>query len=157
MAFNPATGLVYFPGQETSAVFQNVETFEFKVGQWNTGTRRGANPPAAPPTTGSSTRGFFVAWNPVTQQARWRIDFRPSGGALSTAGNLIFAGDSTGRFVALDPATGATVWQTELLTGVATPVTYQVDGKQYISVMSGTTEGRVFTFALDSKESMPRP
>ena len=52
MAFNPATGLVYFPGQNTSSIYQTEEAFAFKVGQWNTGTRRGANTPAiaaAPP------------------------------------------------------------------------------------------------------------
>lgn len=151
MAYNPATGLVYFPGQDTSAVYQAEETFRFQPGQWNTGTRRGANAPAvaasATPVPGS--RGFLVAWDPVAQRARWRIDFRPSGGVLSTAGGLLFVGDAAGTFYALDPVTGNTLWEHALLPGVATPVTYAVDGRQYVSVLSGTTRGRVFTFALD--------
>jgi PQQ-dependent dehydrogenase (methanol/ethanol family) len=155
MAFNPATGLVYFPGQETNSVFQSENTFAFKVGQWNTGTRRGTNAPDPLPNSGTPTRGFFVAWDPVAQKERWRIDFAPSGGALSTAGSLVFVGDNRGKFMALDPASGKTLWSRDLLTGVATPVTYEVDGTQYVSVLSGTQKGRVFTFALDATAPMP--
>ncbi len=162
MAFNPVTGLVYFPGQNTSSIFQAEETFEFKVGQWNTGTRRGPNTPAIaaappPPAPTGVRRGFFVAWDPVGQKERWRLEFNPSGGALSTAGQLIFVGDSAGVFKALDPATGKTLWEHTLLTGIATPITYEMDGRQYVSVLSGTTAGRVFTFALDANQTMPQP
>ncbi len=160
MAFNPATGLVYFPGQNTSSIYQAEEQFEFKVGRWNTGTMRGANTPAIaaappPPAPSGARRGFFVAWDPVAQKERWRLEFNPSGGALSTAGGLIFVGDAAGNFKALDPATGQTLWERTLLTGVATPITYELDGKQYVSVLSGTTKGRVFTFALDANQTMP--
>jgi glucose dehydrogenase len=84
----------------------------------------------------------------VANKERWRIDFNPSGGALSTAGQLIFVGENGGRFMALDPATGQTLWETKLLTGIATPVTYELDGVQYIAVMSGVANGRVFAFKL---------
>ena len=150
MAYNPATGLVYFPGQETSGVFQSVEAFNFKPGQWNTGTRLGsaAANVASSPTPLPGIKAFLVAWDPVAQKERWRNEFRPSGGVLSTAGNLIFVGDASGTFYAFDPATGKSLWQTATLPGVATPVTYMVDGKQYISVLAGSSRGRVFTFAL---------
>ncbi|MGE3886913.1 MAG: PQQ-dependent dehydrogenase, methanol/ethanol family [Vicinamibacterales bacterium] len=157
MAYNPATGLVYFPGQDTASHFQAVDSFDFKIGQWNTGTRLGqtagaaasaAAPPAPAPLPGR--RGFLVAWDPVAQKERWRIDFNPSGGVLSTAGNLIFVGDGAGRFMALDPATGKQVWERQLLPGIATPVTYEANGQQYVAVMSGSANGRVFAFALDA-------
>jgi quinohemoprotein ethanol dehydrogenase len=149
MAYHPPTGLVFFPGQETSGVFQNEETFAFKTGQWNTGTRlRGASPVSTP---APPARGFFVAWDPVAQKERWRLDFRPSGGALATAGNLVFVGENPGRFVALDPATGKVLWEQTLLTSIATPISYEVDGRQYVSVLSGAQRGRVFTFTLDGK------
>jgi quinohemoprotein ethanol dehydrogenase len=159
MAFNPTTGLVYFPGQDTSMVFKNVDTFTFKEGQWNTGTVLGgaaaataagtaAPPPAATPT---GRRGFFLAWDPAANKERWRIEFSPSGGALSTAGQLIFVGENGGRFLALDPATGKTLWEHQLMSGVATPVTYELDGKQYVAVMSGIAGGKVFAFTLDGK------
>jgi quinohemoprotein ethanol dehydrogenase len=167
MAFNPATGLVFFPGQDTNMYYQDVPSFSFQEGQWNTGTMRGttasaaaaANPgvgavtaapagaaPAPPPT-----RGFFLAWDPAANKERWRIDFRPSGGALSTAGQLVFVGENGGTFYALDPATGKTLWEHKLMTGVATPVSYEIDGKQYIAVMSGMNGGKVFAFTLDGK------
>ncbi len=155
MAFNPKESLVYFPGQETSMFYQDVPAFSFQEGQWNTGTARGAagaavaaapTPPAIP-----GARAFFVAWDPVANKERWRIDFRPSGGALSTAGQLIFVGDNGGEFYALDPATGKTLWQHKLAMGIATPVTYELDGKQYVAVMSGISAGRVHAFTLDGK------
>ena len=149
MAYHPATGLVYFPGQETSSVFHNVDEFEFKPGQWNTGTRLGASAAKLEPVPMPEIRSFLVAWDPVAQTERWRNDFRPAGGVLSTAGNLIFVGDAGGKLYAFDPATGKALWEHEMLPGVATPVTYMIDGKQYVAVLAGANNGRVFAFALD--------
>jgi len=160
MAFNPATGLVYFPGQETAAVFQREERFTFTPGQWNVGILlggRGSAPQAPFPTTGNYRRGgFLVAWDPLAQRARWRHDIQPSGGMLSTAGNLVFGSEANGRFMALNAETGATLWETRLYPGVATPVTYELDGRQYVAVMSGSARGRVIAFALDGKSELPR-
>jgi quinohemoprotein ethanol dehydrogenase len=152
MAYNPTTGLVYFPGQETSMAYAMEEKFEFKEGQWNVGIRRGAaaGPPPPPDPKAPAMGGFFVAWDPVAQKARWRLPFQPSGGALSTAGQLIFVGNNSGTLFALDPATGATLWQHQMLPGVGTPITYRIDGRQYVAVMSGISDGRVFAFALDA-------
>ena len=69
---------------------------------------------------------------------------------LSTAGDLIFVGDGGGKFQALDPATGKVLWEHQTMPGVATPVTYELDGKQYVAVMAGTANGRVFSFAVDA-------
>jgi quinohemoprotein ethanol dehydrogenase len=149
MAYHPATGLVYFPGQETSSVFHNVDEFEFKPGQWNTGTRLGASAAKLEPVPMPEIRSFLVAWDPVAQTERWRNDFRPAGGVLSTAGNLIFVGDAGGKLYAFDPATGKALWEHEMLPGVATPVTYMIGGKQYVAVLAGANNGRVFAFALD--------
>ena len=159
MAFNPVTRLVYYPGQETTSVFAMEEKFEFKEGQWNLGLRRGPgaiptpppNDPKAPPMG-----GFFVAWDPIANKQAWRISFQPSGGALSVAGQLIFVGNSAGKFMALDPVSGKTLWEHQLATGVATPISYELDGKQYIAVMSGMSKGRMYGFALDAKETMPQ-
>ena len=68
-------------------------------------------------------------------------------------GQLIFVGNSGGKFFALDPASGKTLWESQLLPGgVATPISYELDGKQYIAVMAGIKGGRVYTFALDANE-----
>ena len=151
MAFNPVTRLVYYPGQETSSVFAMEEKFEFKEGQWNLGLRRGpgaiATPPPADPKA-PPPGGFFVAWDPVANKQAWRIPFQSSGGALSTAGQLIFVGNAAGKLFALDPASGTSLWEGQMLQGVATPVSYELDSKQYIAVMSGISKGRVYAFAL---------
>jgi len=93
-----------------------------------------------------------VAWDPVAQKERWRNEFNPSGGVLSTAGKLIFVGDGGGKLMSLDPATGKQLWERQLMPGIATPVTYEVNGKQFVAVMSGSANGRVFGFALDAAE-----
>ena len=157
MAYNPGTGLVYYPGQETNMVVAMEEKFDYKEGRWNIGVQMGTRPgpngqaavappvdPKAPPAG-----GFFVAWDPVLHKAAWKILFQSSGGALSTAGQSIFVGNSAGTLFALDPANGKSLWESKMLPGgVATPVTYELDGKQYIAVMSGTSKGRVYAFAL---------
>ncbi|MDP2318645.1 MAG: PQQ-dependent dehydrogenase, methanol/ethanol family [Acidobacteriota bacterium] len=154
MAFNPTTGLVYYPGQETSSAFAMEEKFEFKEGQWNLGIRRGTPPggkpvpPPPPDPKAPPAGGFFVAWDPVAQKAAWKIPFQPAGGALSTAGQLIFVGNGGGKFFALDPLSGKTLWEAQLGQGVATPISYELDGKQYIAVMAGISKGKVHAFAV---------
>jgi quinohemoprotein ethanol dehydrogenase len=91
----------------------------------------------------------------VAQQARWRVSLTPSGGVLSTA-DLVFGSDSSGRLIAFEAATGKILWEQRLQAGgVATPITYELDGRQYLSVLAGTSRGRVFTFALDAAAPMP--
>ncbi len=158
MAFNPVTRLVYYPGQETTVVMAMEERFEYQEGRWNLGLKFGnqfKEMPAADPKA-PKPGGFFVAWDPIANKEAWRIPFQPSGGALSVAGQLIFVGNSTGKFMALDPVTGKTLWEHQLQSGVATPISYELDGKQYIAVMSGVKNGKVYGFALDAKETMPQ-
>jgi quinohemoprotein ethanol dehydrogenase len=158
MAYNPVTGLVYYAGQETSMVAAMEEKFEYQEGRWNLGMRMGTRPgldgkasenvpvdPKAPPPG-----GFFIAWNPAMKKAEWKIPFQSSGGALSTAGQLIFVGNSAGKLFALDPVSGKTLFESPVLQGggVATPVTYELDGKQYVAVMAGVSKGKIFTLTL---------
>jgi quinohemoprotein ethanol dehydrogenase len=158
MAFNPVTRLVYYPGQETAFAVAMEERFEYQEGRWNLGLKFGNQFKEPPPPDPKAPKpgGFFVAWDPVANKEAWRIPFQPSGGALSVAGQLIFVGSSAGKFMALDPVTGKTLWEQQLQPGIATPISYELDGKQYIAVMSGVTKGKVYGFALDAKETMPR-
>jgi len=154
MAFNPSTGLVYYPGQETSMAVAMDERFEFSEGQWNTGIKMSGQVKQPPPPDPKAPPqgGFLVAWDPVANRQAWRIPFQPSGGALSTAGQLVFVGNSSGKFFALDPVSGKTLWETQLLPGgVATPISYELDGRQFIAVMAGIAKGRVYAFSLDGQ------
>jgi alcohol dehydrogenase (cytochrome c) len=67
-------------------------------------------------------------------------------GVVSTASGVVFSGDDDGHMIALDGANGKHLWH--YYTGddlTASPITYEVDGKQYVSIASGTN---VFAFAL---------
>ena len=93
-----------------------------------------------------------------------------NGGTLTTAGNLVFQGTADGRFIAYNATTGDKLWESATGTGVvAGPITYVVDGRQYISVAVGwggvygvmhrATErrgpGTVYTFAIGSGARPP--
>jgi len=168
MSFNPSTGLVYIPTSTSSTfTFTEEENFAFKPGQQNMrivfgnrGGGRGAapdgqaapapapapntrpSPPAIGPAPQEGQRGALVAWDPMTQKERWRTPGGGGigGGSLSTAGNLVFQVIPDGRFVAYSADKGEKLLdiQTGLRGGMGPPITYMLDGKQYISLMGGT-------------------
>jgi quinohemoprotein ethanol dehydrogenase len=160
MSWNPVTRLMYIPGQENSFVFRADPSSNLGV-VFGRGGGPASSPPVVPPSIGAQAPagqpGFLLAWDPVAQKERWRVHFRTreNSGTLATAGGLVFHGSASGLFAAHDAATGAVLWQMQLLQNIATPVTYAIDGRQYISVLAGPQNnnppGRLFTFALDEK------
>jgi quinohemoprotein ethanol dehydrogenase len=164
MSFNPATGLVYIPTTSAGSYdFAVEENFTYKPGEKNRGVVRqggpgapaGTDPPSAaklpsPPAIGPEPpppgeRGILVAWDPATQKERWRAPGGGSigGGTVTTAGNLVFQVIPDGRLVAYRADTGEKLLdvKTGLRGGMGPPITYQIDGIQYVSLMGGT--GRV--------------
>jgi glucose dehydrogenase len=86
------------------------------------------------------TAGEYIAWDPINKKKVWSIPqkFPIPGGAMTTAGNLMFYGNLEGTFNAVDAKTGASVWTTKTTSGVcAAPMTYEVDGKQYVAIVEG--------------------
>jgi alcohol dehydrogenase (cytochrome c) len=84
--------------------------------------------------------GHVKAFDPATGREVWRWDTPQPvlASLLSTAGNLVFAGEPSGRFSALDARTGAVLWSFQTGSGIhSNPITYSVGGKQYIAVPSG--------------------
>jgi glucose dehydrogenase len=152
MAYNPDAGLVYIPtSTNNSFVYAAQPVFDPQpgVGRMN-GTVRPAPPPPArepppfigpEPIEGPGSTGALVAWDPVTQQMRWR---RPGGGGggggvLTTAGNLVFQSINDGRLVVYNATSGDKVFELNTgLRGMGPPITYQLDGKQYVALMAGT-------------------
>ncbi|MDH3637096.1 MAG: PQQ-binding-like beta-propeller repeat protein [Gammaproteobacteria bacterium] len=84
--------------------------------------------------------GTITALNIDTGRIRWQrqTELPMVGGLLATAGGVVFTGEGNGRFLALDSSTGETLWSYQGEYGVnAPPITYAVDGRQYVSVAAG--------------------
>jgi quinohemoprotein ethanol dehydrogenase len=181
MSYSPLTGLTYIPVNEGGFNFKSEQGFEFKSQAMNVGIDMvAAGMPQDPKIKKAildTIKGKLVAWNPVEQKQAWAVE-RPgpwNGGTLVTAGNLVFEGTAAGRFEAYRADTGEKVWSFEAQTGVmAGPVTYTVEGEQYVAVLAGwggvfpmaTGEvsfksgrvrnvSRMLAFRLDGKSSLP--
>ncbi len=144
MSFNPNTGLVYFPVMEAGFAFiPAASPATSKIG-WNTGVDFNAGSlPTDPKVLAGikdQLKGHLVAWDPVAQKEAWRVQFdHPwNGGTLSTAGNLVFAGDSLGEIAAYRATNGQKLWSAPTQAGVlAPPITYEIGGEQYVAVEVG--------------------
>jgi PQQ-dependent dehydrogenase (methanol/ethanol family) len=111
---------------------------------------------------GQQQGAFLAAWDPITQKERWRLVFDKPGitsGTLATAGNLLFHGSNDGSFKAYTADTGSTLWSVALAPGFANPITYTLDGVQYVTVATGRSgtqaPGRLYTFKVGG--TMPVP
>jgi cytochrome c553 len=133
MAFNPKTGLAYIPAHEVGMVYTGLPEKDFRLipGYWNLGIF---------PSDMPNVKGYLLAWDPANQKEVWRANYLGpwNGGVLTTAGNLVVQGNATGALAAYRADTGENVWSTSTQSPViAAPITYQVDGEQYIAVLAG--------------------
>jgi alcohol dehydrogenase (cytochrome c)/quinohemoprotein ethanol dehydrogenase len=144
MSYSPITGLMYIPIHSAEFVYGHDAGFKPQRMRANLGVDFSGNAPAdakAAEAALASAQGRLIAWNPVTQAEVWRVERAgpANGGALSTSGGLVFQGTGSGEFTALDARTGQALWSSPTQTGVmAAPVSYEVDGKQYVAIMVGS-------------------
>ncbi len=101
----------------------------------------------------TTVRGFLRAWDPVRQTLAWEREtsgpwvgdmfaFWNGGGVMTTAGGLVFQGRSTGLLVAMDATTGEELTSIDMAAGMmAAPMTYSIEGEQYIAILSGVGGG----------------
>jgi quinohemoprotein ethanol dehydrogenase len=183
MSYSPQTGLVYIPAQEAPLIYAQQKDFKYSEKSWNTGADLAKlglpDDKAVREQLGKIVRGHISAWNPVTQKEVWRVqhDNMWNGGLLSTAGNLVFQGNSAGEFVAYRADDGTRLWSTPAHTGiVAAPIAYAIDGQQYIAIAAGwggayalvsgelgtrskgaVNNSRVLVYKLDGKKQIPMP
>jgi quinohemoprotein ethanol dehydrogenase len=202
MSFNPAIGLVYIPTSAASSYdFKMDRNFVYKPGEKNlgvirpgtqaatadtagtalasgSGTKRPSPPAIGPEPPPPGQRGLLVAWDPAAQKERWRAPGGGGigGGTVTTAGNLVLQVIPDGRLMAYRADTGEKLLEikTGLGGGMGPPMTYMLDGKQYVTLSGGT--GRVtpsvgappppatgpgpalpkmLTFVLDGKSPLP--
>jgi len=152
MSYSPKTGLVYVPVNDVGFKYKSVEHFEATnfAPDYGVDVVAAGMPqdPQIKKAILNTIRGKLVAWDPVHQKAAWTIE-RPgpwNGGTVSTAGSLVFEGTASGQFEAYRADTGEKVWSFDAQTGVmAGPVSYEVDGQQYVAVVAGW--GGVFPLA----------
>ncbi|MFV8816890.1 PQQ-dependent dehydrogenase, methanol/ethanol family [Haliea sp. E17] len=157
-SFSPRTGLVYIPELRRASMIHHPgpDTPAQEVSMGIHGDMNLAIP-------GART-SFLKAWDPVKQEARWSVQTPGDwpGGTLATAGDLVFQGTIDGRFIAYDAATGEVDWSFNVgVPVVAPPVSYAVDGKQYIAVLTGngTSGGGLFSDGIENFRTdyrMPR-
>ena len=142
MAYSPATGLVYLPAK-TGTQFLHVPDSKWQYNPDRNNLGRDARyegPLNAKLAAMPNPTGALLAWDPVKQRAAWsaRYPVAVGGGVLATAGNLVFQGRADGILAAYRATDGKQLWSFDAGTGImAPPVTYQVDGVQYVSVMVG--------------------
>jgi quinohemoprotein ethanol dehydrogenase len=114
MSFDPATGLAYLPIMDL---------------------RRSPTPKGGLPMVGR-----LLAWDPVRQAASWSVEHEVivNSGVLSTAGGLVFQGQGNGEFSAYAADSGQRLWSIDTGSAIdSVPVTYRVDGEQYVIVPVG--------------------
>jgi quinohemoprotein ethanol dehydrogenase len=185
-AFSPQTNLLYLAASEGSTYYAPLKDFTYVEGMSNLGVdfaamlrgigvhgaeSAGGEAPKVQADKQPSQKSYLLAWNPSTQKAAWTADTR-GGGVLATAGNLVFQGRSRqgvlGEFVAYRADNGQQVWSYPTPNAISPgPVTYSVDGEQYVAVSSGASmlnpglpararqNGRVVVFKLNGTAVLP--
>ena len=178
MSYNPQTKLTYIPTLEMPGMWKdkgvNFEVWKSPDAFIDTGVEFGSD--SVPADFGEA---FLIAWDPIKHEKVWqqRLPRAWNPGTMTTAGGLVFQGRADGVFVAYDASTGEPLWDIELGLGISSPpVTYAIDGKQYVSLLVGwggvgiilgeqaaqhgwkygVHPRRLYTFTLDGKGVVPQ-
>jgi alcohol dehydrogenase (cytochrome c) len=139
-SYNPQTGWLYVASSEECDLFSAAPQ-KYHEGHDFLGS-------VYVPASGEKAWGALRALDPFTGEKKWEFKYTspPWGGVLSTAGGVVFAGDSEGNFTALDARTGKDQWHIQLGAAVySSPITYSLDGRQYVVIPAGAA---LFAFAL---------
>jgi quinohemoprotein ethanol dehydrogenase len=191
MSVDVDSGVVYIPAQDNPLIYgvseqlKKTGVLKHEPGRWNTGiefgrvTKMFIDNIAEQPTP----KGYLKAFDPLTCKDKWSVEIPHywNGGVLSSAGGLVFQGDALGMLKAYDKDTGEVVWEFNTYTSMlAPPVTFEIDGVQYLSILTGSgggdlfggeplppvaehasltynNYGRLLVFSLGGKETIPVP
>jgi mono/diheme cytochrome c family protein len=173
MAYSPQTGLIYIPVIYGTWAYALVEDFEVSTIAANRGTdvaraMRMLSDPGIPPELAHDHDSALLAWDPVRQEAVWEAPYEHfgprTGGALATAGGLVFHASGDDALVAYRASDGERVWSADTQTGVlAPPISYAIDGEQFVAVAAGRATGgyyapntaRLLVFKLGGDVELP--
>ncbi len=178
MSYSPLTRLAYMAVIEMPGLFSDkhidIETWKSPYFTFDPAVAFGED--FVPDDAGT---GALRAWDPAKQKTAWEVPLPGvwNPGTLVTASNLLFQGRADGTFYAYRADNGKVLWHTDMGVGIsAPPITYSVDGKQYVSLLAGwggagsATPGfvgaqhgwayrahprRLVTFALDGNKTLP--
>lgn len=178
MAYNPEVGLAYIPVRDMPGYYNDkgIDPATYTNGP------RSRNPNGINNSGGdipaNAGHSYLLAWDPLQQKEAWRAPTPGlwNGGVLATAGNLVFQGHAGGKLVAYAAHSGRELWSYDLGVGtIAPPISYEVGGRQYVSILAGWTGGtallgslsaqhgwigrehprRLLTFVLDGSARLP--
>ena len=143
-SYNESTGLLYFMALEQCQTYFSASVpQQFEPGKefYSTGVQR---------SPGEKFEKLLLAYNVGTGSIAWRYPQtgpgHSSGGTMTTAGGIVFFGDDAQSFEAVDAHAGKPLWHFNTGQDVsASPMTYAVDGKQYVAIAAGSD---IFVFAL---------
>jgi alcohol dehydrogenase (cytochrome c) len=142
-SYNESTRMVYFMALEECETFFSEPTQNFQEGKeyYSTGVKR---------IPGETSQKVLVAYNLDTGSIAWKYPqagrSHSSGGTMTTAAGLVFFGDDSGSFEAVDAQSGKPLWHFNSGQDMsASPMSYAVAGKQYVAIAAGSD---VFSFVL---------
>jgi alcohol dehydrogenase (cytochrome c) len=138
-SFSPLTGLYYVSAARAFSIYYIYDWSDNPMG-WGGSDR------------GGWSESMLQAIDYKTGKVRWSHKWEGGGGArsgvISTAGNVVFTGGSSNDLVALDATTGQALWHSILNTSISNgPITYELDGRQYVVAAAGDT---VWTFVMNT-------
>ena len=178
MSYSPKSGLAYIPTIHSSIFFDD-QSIDLK--NWEPSNKKFDQSLISIPNDPITrdTLGSLQAWDPVKQKLVWRVPMldKWNAGTMVTAGNLVVQGKADGQLVAYRAETGKELWRFFVGSGIsAPPITYAVDGRQYIAILvgwGGASSGvggklaadlgwsygiqmrRLISFSLDGEEVLP--
>jgi alcohol dehydrogenase (cytochrome c) len=153
-SYSPRTGLFYVSTWEDAASRIQRIPVQYKEGRGFTGgiPLPGGVTFESPGPINTYTEavghGAVIALDPHTGEKKWSFELHDvnNSGILTTSSDLLFVGGREGYFHVLNAKSGALLWKVNLGGPmIAAPITYQVDGKQYVTIASGNS---LFAFAL---------
>ena len=172
MSVDAERGIAYTAVQDISLLYSLPESFkrtgvyEISKGSISLGVELGPRyrelVAAAPPQPES--KGYLKAFDALAGEVVWAVERATpyNGGVLATAGGVVFQGDGAGQFAAYDTRDGTLVWEHDVYGDAGSPITYAVDGVQYLAVQVGRgrhpyNDGRLLAFKLGASGEIPPP